>query len=122
MFELWTIERRPDGQTPRKVCPAASTHLSVSVGAMRRRNVGAECKLPPGLSASDPLRLASSPLHPSLIFGSGLGEWPDCWVSAEFLRAPILQRCRIALPPADLNFGIKRIVLSKIHCRHKWAC
>ena len=23
------------------------------------------------------------------IYGPDLGEWPDCWVSAEFLRAPI---------------------------------
>ena len=44
-------------------------------------------------SASEPLRKSifgsslSLPLF--LICGPDLGVWPDCWVSAEFLRAPI---------------------------------
>ena len=30
-----------------------------------------------------------APISLFLIYGPDLGVWPDCWVSAEFLRAPI---------------------------------
>ena len=33
--------------------------------------------------------LSLAPLSLFLIYGPDLGVWPDCWVSAEFLRAPI---------------------------------
>ena len=33
--------------------------------------------------------LSLAPLSLFSIYGSNLGVWPDCWVSAEFLRAPI---------------------------------
>ena len=42
-------------------------------------------------SASEPLRksIFGSSLSLFSIYGPDLGVWPDCWVSAEFLRAPI---------------------------------
>ena len=33
--------------------------------------------------------LSLAPLFLFSIYGPDLGVWPDCWVSAEFLRAPI---------------------------------
>ena len=33
--------------------------------------------------------LSLAPLSLFSIYGPDLGVWPDCWVSAEFLRAPI---------------------------------
>ena len=33
--------------------------------------------------------LSLDPLSLFSIYGPDLGVWPDCWVSAEFLRAPI---------------------------------
>ena len=33
--------------------------------------------------------LSLGPLSLFSIYGPDLGVWPDCWVSAEFLRAPI---------------------------------
>ena len=41
--------------------------------------------------ASEPLRksISGSSLSLLSIHGPDLGVWPDCWVSAEFLRAPI---------------------------------
>ena len=41
--------------------------------------------------ASKPLResIFGTSLSLFLIYGPDLGVWPDCWVSAEFLRAPI---------------------------------
>ena len=33
--------------------------------------------------------LSLAPLSLFSIYGPDLGMWPDCWVSAEFLRAPI---------------------------------
>ena len=41
--------------------------------------------------ASEPLRksIFGSFLSLFSIYGPDLGVWPDCWVSAEFLRAPI---------------------------------
>ena len=33
--------------------------------------------------------LSLAPLSLFLTYGTDLGVWPDCWVSAEFLRAPI---------------------------------
>ena len=44
----------------------------------------------PALNPSVNLSLA--PLSLLLIFGPDLGVWPNCWVSAEFLRAPIPQK------------------------------
>ena len=35
------------------------------------------------------VNLSLAPLSLFSIFGPDLGVWPDCWVSAEFLRAPI---------------------------------
>ena len=35
------------------------------------------------------VNLSLDPLSLFLIYGPELGVWPDCWVSAEFLRAPI---------------------------------
>ena len=35
------------------------------------------------------VNLSLAPLSLFLVNGSDLGVWPDCWVSAEFLRAPI---------------------------------
>ena len=35
------------------------------------------------------INLSLAPLSPFLIYGPDLGVWPNCWVSAEFLRAPI---------------------------------
>ena len=35
------------------------------------------------------VNLSLAPLFLFLIYGPDLGVWPDCWVSAEFLRAPI---------------------------------
>jgi len=36
------------------------------------------------------------------------GVWPDCWVSADFFRAPSLERCRVApLPPHYVVFAVK---------------
>ena len=35
------------------------------------------------------VNLSLAPLSLFLIYGPDLGVWPDCWVSAEFLRAPI---------------------------------
>jgi len=34
---------------------------------------------------------SSAPLLPLLTSGPDLGAWPDCWVSVEFLHAPIPQ-------------------------------
>ena len=40
--------------------------------------------------ASEPFaNLSLAPLFLFSIYGPDLGVWPDCWVSAEFLRAPI---------------------------------
>ena len=39
--------------------------------------------------------LSLAPLSLFSIYGPDLGVWPDCWVSAEFLRAPILGRGRV---------------------------
>ena len=36
--------------------------------------------------------LSLAPLSLFSIYGPDLGVWPDCWVSAEFLRAPILRK------------------------------
>ena len=33
--------------------------------------------------------LSLAPLFLFSVYGPDLGVWPDCWVSAEFLRAPI---------------------------------
>ena len=47
------------------------------------------------ISSSTVLRLnpfvnpSLAPLSLFLTYGSDLGVWPDCWVSAEFLRTPI---------------------------------
>ena len=43
---------------------------------------------------SEPARksIFGSSLSIFLTYGPGLGVWPDCWVSAEFLRAPIPQK------------------------------
>ena len=38
------------------------------------------------------VNLSLAPLSLFLTYGPDLGVWPDCWVSAEFLRAPILQK------------------------------
>ena len=35
------------------------------------------------------VNLSLAPLSLFLIYGPDLGVWPNCWVSAEFLRAPI---------------------------------
>ena len=35
------------------------------------------------------VNLSLAPLSLFLTYGPDLGVWPDCWVSAEFLRAPI---------------------------------
>ena len=35
------------------------------------------------------VNLSWAPLSLFSIYGPDLGVWPDCWVSAEFLRAPI---------------------------------
>ena len=43
------------------------------------------------------LSLASLSLF--LTYGPDLGVWPDCWVSAEFLRAPIPRKGRVVPPP-----------------------
>ena len=41
-------------------------------------------------SASEPfVNLSLAPLFLFLVYGPDLGVWPDCWVSAEFLRAHI---------------------------------
>ena len=43
--------------------------------------------------ASKPfVNLSLAPLSPFLIYSPDLGVWPDCWVSAKFLRAPIPQK------------------------------
>ena len=36
--------------------------------------------------------LSLAPLSLFSIYGPDLGVWPDCWVSAEFLRAPISRK------------------------------
>ena len=41
------------------------------------------------LSLNPFVNLSLAPLSPFLIYGPDLGVWLDCWVSAEFLRAPI---------------------------------
>ena len=38
------------------------------------------------------VNLSLAPLFLFLIYGPDLGVWPDCWVSAEFLRAHILRK------------------------------
>ena len=44
--------------------------------------------------ASEPLRksIFGSSLSLFLIYGPDLGVWPDCWVYADFLRAPITRK------------------------------
>ena len=43
--------------------------------------------------------LSLAPLSLFSIYGPDLGVWPDCWVSAEFLRAPIHRKGRVVPPP-----------------------
>ena len=38
------------------------------------------------------VNLSLAPLSLFLTYGPDLGVWPDCWVSAEFLRAPIRRK------------------------------
>ena len=54
--------------------------------------------------------LSLAPLSLFSIYGPDLGVWPDCWVSAEFLRAPIPRKgsgstttTRILLRGRDMN-------------------
>ena len=46
--------------------------------------------------------LSLAPLSLFSIYGPDLGVWPDCWVSAEFLRALSLGRGRL-VPPTVIN-------------------
>ena len=56
---------------------------------------------------SEPLRKSIFGSSLFLIYVSALGVWPDCWVSAEFLRAPI-PRKGSGSTTTTTRFGIDR--------------
>ena len=49
------------------------------------------------------VNLSLAPLSLFLIYGPDRGVWPDCWVSEEFLRAPIPRKGRVVPPPPPRN-------------------
>ena len=49
------------------------------------------------------VNLSLAPLSLFLIYGPNRGVWPDCWVSEEFLCAPIPRKGRVVPPPPPRN-------------------
>ena len=67
------------GSVGRRILPV------VPVDTLYRTSTISSTVLPQNLFVN----LSLAPLSLFLIYGTDLGVWPDCWVSAEFLRAPI---------------------------------
>ena len=55
--------------------------------------------------------LSLAPLSLFSIFGTGLGVWPDCWVSAEFSAPPSLGRGRVVPPPLPQCVDVAFLVI-----------
>ena len=53
--------------------------------------------------------LSLAPLSLFLTFGPDFGMWPDCWVSAEFLRTPIHRKGWVVPPPPPLRNELSSI-------------
>ena len=66
--------------------------------------------------ASEPLRksIFGSSLSLFSIYGPDLGVWPNCWISAEFLRAPI--------PRKGSGSTTTKPTLSSLHQAIKFDC
>ena len=68
--------------------------------------------------------LSLAPLSLFSIYGPDLGVWPDCWVSAEFLRAPILRKgsgstttTHQDLHHSPICNGSKKIITNAVICK-----
>ena len=68
--------------------------------------------------------LSLAPLSLFSIYGPDLGVWPDCWVSAEFLRAPIPRKGSGSITTTTntryvaRKFWTYRTVLPSLHCNN----
>ena len=78
--------------------------LVVSVDTLYRTSIISSSTV---LSLNPFVNLSLAPLSLFLIYVSDLGVWPDCWVSTEFLRAPI-PRKGSGSTTTTTRFGIDR--------------